>query len=111
MTRPSTNDGPATLFDQVATTRLDRAFEQFHAANPGVYDTIRDLALELRHEGHEKAGIKMLWEVARWKLIRSTKGDRQFKLNNNLTSRYARLLMDREPDLAGMFDLRELRGQ
>jgi hypothetical protein len=33
----------------------------------------------------------------------------EFKLNNNYTSRYARLLMEREAGLSGLFATRELR--
>ena len=111
MTRPSTLDGPATLFDDAARRKLDRAFEEYHAANPAVYSTLRDLALDMRRRGHHRVGVKMLWEVMRWQLTISTTTDPAgFKLNNNLCSRYARLLMDQEPELEGMFNTRELRG-
>jgi hypothetical protein len=35
--------------------------------------------------------------------------DPDFKLNNNYSSRYARILMDEEPELAGFFQTRELK--
>ena len=35
--------------------------------------------------------------------------DDQFRLNNNWTGMYARLLMENEPTLAGLFETRELR--
>lgn len=111
MTRPSTLDGPATLFDNVAATRLDKAFNEFHARNPQVYRTLAQLARDWRNGGHTRAGIGMLWEVMRWQLTMETehKGS-SFKLNNNLRSRYARLLMEQEPDLEDFFETRELRG-
>lgn len=56
-------------------------------------------------------GIAMLWERMRWELTVETDsvdlGD-DFKLNNNYRSRYARLIMNNEPDLAGFFDIRRL---
>jgi hypothetical protein len=110
MTRLATLDGPATLFDTVAATRLDRAFNEFHAANPKVYEKLRELSLDLRRRGHQRAGIGMLWEVMRWQTIIETSSDDGFKLNNNLRSRYARMLMDNEPELDGFFEIRELRG-
>jgi hypothetical protein len=53
-------------------------------------------------------GIKMLWEVARWNRFLRT-NDEKYKLNNNYHSRYARLIMQKEPGLAGIFDTRELK--
>ena len=32
--------------------------------------------------------------------------DPEYKINNNFTAFYARLIMAQEPDLAGIFDLR-----
>ena len=51
--------------------------------------------------------MKMLFEVVRWNRLLRT-GDRGFKLNNNFTAYYARLLMEREPELRGMFETRKL---
>ena len=40
-----------------------------------------------------------------------TTGDEptDFKVNNNFASRYARIIMDNEPDLHGLFELRKIR--
>lgn len=71
------------------TSSLQDQFERFHAA---------------------KIGVGMLMEVCRWQYTRSTTDQTSpFRLNNNWRSRYSRLIMEREPDLAGMFDVRELR--
>jgi hypothetical protein len=84
----------------------DERFAAFHRANPEVYDELRRLARDAKARGHRKLGVRMLWEVLRWnELDRAT---REFKLDNNFHSRYARLL-DNEPDLGGLFDFRELR--
>ncbi|MGI0148620.1 MAG: hypothetical protein ACREDF_03695 [Thermoplasmata archaeon] len=88
--------------------RIQRAFEEFHALNPHVYDTLVRLARRYA-EKHRKAGIGHLWEVMRWQMFVETTGDEEFRLNNNWKSRYARLIMAREPDLDGLFEIRELR--
>jgi hypothetical protein len=80
-------------------------FEAFHARNPQVYGALRDMALELRRRGHRQYGIKALFEVLRFNAAMQTHGD-PFKLNNNYTALYARLLMDNEPELVGFFELR-----
>ncbi|MCP4448536.1 MAG: hypothetical protein GY811_24845 [Myxococcales bacterium] len=46
----------------------------------------------------------MLFEYLRVSSLRTS--GRDFKLNNSYTSRYARLIVDREPDLADLFELR-----
>ena len=96
---------PATADDGSIRAR----FAQFHAENPLVYAELLRLALEARGLGYRKIGIKMLWEVMRWNLtVRIQRAEGEFKLNNNYHSRYARML-DREPALAGCFELRELK--
>jgi hypothetical protein len=85
------------------------AFKRFHGENPHVYTELVTMARELVDVGHAKIGIGMLFEVLRWRHALRTAGD-TFKLNNNYRSYYARLIMRREEDLAGVFELRRLHG-
>ena len=78
----------------------------FHIANPYVYCRLRDMAVALAKRGRKKIGIKTLWEVMRWEHWMET--DEEPRLNNDYTSRYARLLMDNEPELRDMFEVRKL---
>jgi len=94
---PTTDERPPTLRER---------FEQFHADNPQVYDGLRELALRARRRGHERYGIKGLFEILRWQHAMETT-DEEFKLNNDFTAFYARLLMDREFELDGFFETRE----
>jgi hypothetical protein len=87
--------------------RLTAAFIEYDRQNPHVYARLRELALQAKATGRPKLGIGMLFEVLRWEHYLATAGD-EFKLNNNYRSRYARLLMHREPTLVGFFDVREL---
>jgi uncharacterized heparinase superfamily protein len=81
-------------------------FEQFHQDNPIVYDTLHRLAKEwVAMHGKQKLGLRMIWEVARWQIIASTK-DTEYKMNNNYTGYYARLLQMNDPDLDGLFEIR-----
>ena len=86
-------------------------FERFDAANPHVYRALVRLARQLVERGHKRLGIKMLFEVLRWRsMLQTTDTDRRgFKLSNDFTSHYARQIMDREPDLDGVFATRPLR--
>ncbi len=88
---------------------LNLAFATFHAENPHVYDELVAMARRARAAGHKVIGIGMLWEVLRWNhLFQTVKDAEGFKLNNDLRSRYAREILAREPDLDGIFNLREL---
>lgn len=111
--------GSASLeADQAEAHRQDAdltaRFLTFHQANPDVYRRLRDLALAGRRGGHTRGSIAMLYEVVRYEAWSRTGPFRdvaegEHRLNNSYRSRYARLLMEAEPDLAGFFDTRELR--
>lgn len=91
-------------------TKLDREFSRFHRENPAVFETLVRLARHALARGHRRIGIRMLWERMRWELtveVEKRLGD--FELNNNLTSRYARLIASECADLRDCFELRELR--
>lgn len=82
-------------------------FLEFHQQNPNVYTELVLLARRAKRAGY-RPGIGGLFEVLRWRHGLATKGD-PFKLNNNHRAHYARMIMAREADLAGFFELRELR--
>ena len=92
------------------STTIAQKFCQYHEQNPEVYRTLVRLARQMKARGYRRVGIKMLFEVARYHLMLQTADPDGFKLNNNYTSRYARLIMESEPDLKGFFELRELKG-
>lgn len=105
--RPGAHEGlrPLNLH-----TAIDRAFWVFHETNPDVYVELVRLCRDLRARGRTKVGMKMLFEVLRWsRMLRTEDPQSDFKLNNNYTSRFARLIMEFEPDLTGLFETRELR--
>jgi len=101
LAKPTAPDAPLN--------RLERQFRDFHSRNPQVYQTLVRLCREARAKGHRHIGIKMLWEVLRWESMVKTSG-KPWKLNNNYSSRYARLIMRQEPDLDGFFETRGLHG-
>jgi hypothetical protein len=84
-------------------------FTHFHAQNPQVFSRLKQLALHLHSRGVERYGIKGLFEVLRYEHAIQTAGD-PFKLNNNYTAYYARLIIAAEPVLADFFELRACQG-
>jgi hypothetical protein len=101
-----------TLFERTPLHEpdsIEARFRKFHLDNPHVYTKLCELAREARRAGHGKIGIGMLWEVLRWQTFIATRSGEPFKLNDHFPSRYARLIMDLESDLEGVFNTRELR--
>ena len=86
--------------------KIETQFIDFHAKNPHVYKELVALAYLAQSRGRNRFSINMLFEVVRWNRLIATTDDR-FKLNNNYRAYYARLIMQQEPTLNGLFELRE----
>lgn len=93
-----------------ADETIQQRFDAFHRANPWVYEALVILVRDWVASGRTRAGMKQFIEVIRWEHGRRTDGD-SFRLNNNHTSRYARLLVEHHPEWAEVFQLRELRAE
>jgi hypothetical protein len=52
--------------------------------------------------------MQMLFEQMRWTWFEQTVDVSGFKLNNDYAAYYSRLLMDNEPELAGVFATRKV---
>jgi len=85
-------------------------FERFHTEHPIVYRRLVDLAYRVKRAGHDRWAIANLWEKLRWEIAVEGLPDstEDFKLNDHYKSRYARLIMEREPELEGLFETRIL---
>ena len=105
-----------TLFDRPSARRkardretIDERFWAFHEANPDVFAHLCTFAQGAVEAGFERYSIKALVERVRYHVeveVRSTDG---FRINNDFSSRYARLLMDEGVVPAGFFETRTLR--
>lgn len=93
------------LLEPTSETIAER-FDTFHRENPHVYRELVRLARMLKVRGHQKIGIAMLFEQLRWQYALATSDMSGYKLNNNYRAHYARLIMDRELDLSGIFEVR-----
>jgi len=91
------------------TGPIQQRFEMFHKQNPGVYDLIVEIAADLKNRGFKRCGMKFIFERIRWLYALQTKSTDDFKLNNDYTAYYARLVMYRQRALEGFFRLREQR--
>jgi len=78
-------------------------FERFHAENPHILRTIVSIVMALKQMGHRHGGMKMIYEKMRCDHMLKTSTDEPFKLNNNYTAFYTRLVERTCPDLVGFF--------
>ena len=100
----------AFQFDLFDVVRPADNFDEFHRLNPQVADILEDMADELISRGRNRVGIKMLMEVLRWNYqMKTDDPNSDFKINNNYAPYYARLLIERNPTWADVFELRTIR--
>jgi len=85
-------------------------FQEFHLANPQVYESLEKLTWRLVKMGQKRIGIAYLFEILRYEHFLETKDpNSDLKLNNNYRSHYSRLLISNNPHLADFIEIREIR--
>lgn len=88
---------------------IQERFVKFHAAHPDVYAKLCQYARQVVAAGYNQMGIAMLYERLRWYYkIERPDHKEAYKLSNDFRSRYARLIMEQEPDLCDFFKTRDL---
>lgn len=90
---------------------LAQAFWEFERKNPAVYRRLVALARKAKEKGITRYSVDALFHVLRWEIAIETRSEDEFTLNDHHTAFYARLIMDREPDLQGFFKLRTRRAK
>lgn len=107
------DDGLSVRVEPVHPVRVkgdtEQKFEAFHRRNPHVYKAIVQIALDLKARGFGRCSIWLIFNRLRWLYAIQTSGD-EYRLNNNFTAYYARLVMATVPDLDGFFETRMHKG-
>lgn len=85
-----------------------KRFLEFHSENPHVYELFEKFTKEVIRSGRSHYGAKAIMERIRWHLDVETSDAEGFKINNNYTSLYVRLLERRKPMFEGFFSKREV---
>lgn len=93
------------LFRDVQSHILE-AFWGFHTENPIVFDLFRAFSEDLLRAGRAQYGSKAIMERIRWHITVEVKGGDEFKINNNYSSCYARLLALVDPRFQTFFQMR-----
>lgn len=84
-------------------------FEKFHQENPRIFVLFVHYAKLLKKKGFTTYSAKAIFEQVRWHMSVRVKNGKPYKLNNNYTSRYARLLTETHPAFTDFFESRTLR--
>ena len=92
----------------LADPRLLRRFFRFHINNQTVYAEFEKYARQIRSTGRTSYSAWVIVQVIRWEYDLRTKGD-VFQINNDFIAIYARLFVVRNPAIANIFELREMK--
>jgi hypothetical protein len=84
-------------------------FLRFHYDNPTIFDLYEKYTFQVKQAGLDHYSASAITQRIRWHLNVETKGD-DFKINNNHSSCYARLLIIKHPSLETFFQLRSSTG-
>lgn len=88
---------------------IQEKFDAWIATHPEVEALTVRFSRELLAAGRRKYGMKAIAERIRWHYAIQQDTVEEWKLCNNYTSRLARYIMNKYPDLDGFYDLRPLR--
>lgn len=94
------------LFDFAAAKRDPRiaAFEEFHAANPQVYEAFKRFAREAKSKVARYSSDAILHRIRWFSTIETN--DPSWKINDHWSAFYARMLIRDDPSFTGFFELR-----
>lgn len=85
-------------------------FHEFHRNNPEVFALIQQITYHLRDDvGLNRCSIDMIYHRVRWLHFVETRSADDFKLNNNHTAFYARVLCAIDSSLRDFFETRRQR--
>lgn len=87
---------------------LRAAFLRFHADNPQVWNLYERFALQAIAKGRGRFSSKAIFERLRWYANFETVGE-VFKVNNSYTAYYARHFVEKFPQYADFFEMREVK--
>lgn len=91
---------------------LDRdtiyAFRKYHKQNPDIYLMFKKFAYQAKQSGVKHYGAKAIMERARYHTEIERRGE--WKVNNNFSAYFARLLAIEDPSFEEFFEFRRVRG-
>lgn len=96
---------PRLVRPTVQGLTLPERFDLFHRLNPHVADRLLEMAQHRVRLGRRRLSMKLLFEVLRDD-AETYDPTSDYRLNNSYTAFYSRLLIERDPALAEVFETR-----
>ncbi len=87
--------------------KLLKTFREWHVFNPHVYELFLKYSLEAKNSGRTRFSGWLIANRIRWYTTIETKGD-DFKLSNDFIALFTRLVIYKNPQLEGLFQLKKL---
>ena len=84
-------------------------FQQYHQANPHLYELYKSIALQLIQQNRRVIGSAHIFQKMRYEYQFKTDGD-LFKINNNFAPMYARKFVLEHPQFGHLFKFKQLKG-
>jgi hypothetical protein len=72
-------------------------FLSYHKANQEIYNKFKEYSFATLQKGHKRYSAKGIFEIIRWHT--GVNGSDKYKINNNYTPYYARMVMNEHPNL------------
>jgi len=89
---------------------IEERFRITHARHPEIYQRFKKLTYYLRDERHfTRYSADGIFHVIRFQSLDTMQPDEEFKISNDLISRYVRMLVEEDPTLGTFYQLRSLR--
>lgn len=86
---------------------LQERFEQFHTANPHIYDMLVELSRKMKAKKNMRQwSVYAAYELVRYQWNPQTRTFDDYKLPNEFRPLYSRLIMQQESDLDGFFRIK-----
>jgi hypothetical protein len=86
-----------------------KAFKEYHEKHPDIFEEFRKYSIEMRNTGRAHYGSQSILEKIRWH-VDMMYPDQHFKVNNNFSGMYARLMIQCYPEFKEFFRTRKVRG-
>jgi len=97
--------------EQQTGQTIQQTFEEYHRKNPVVYRVFKNYCFLCIKDGYSKYSSKAIIERTRWHFNFDIKGNYDFKINSNFTSRYSRMFAEEYPEHKAFFNYREIRSE
>lgn len=92
--------------EETSYQKRARKFTEFHRANPHIYQEIVAKCREAKAKGFNQWSIEAIINVIRWdSKVKTIRDGSDFKISNNHKSFYAWMVMIKNPDLRGFFNV------